>query len=92
MRGAQDDPEGADQPLPGGVFSGVGRADILELLPVRHRAAGAGCAPQARILIGRGEDCDVQLTSDRVSRHHCEVVYKDGHYELNDLAPPTVLT
>ena len=42
MRGAQDDPEGADQPLPGGVFSGVGRADILELLPVRHRAAGAG--------------------------------------------------
>lgn len=38
-----------------------------------------------RILIGRGEDCDVQLTSDRVSRHHCEVVYKDGHYELNDL-------
>lgn len=27
----------------------------------------------------------MQLTSDRVSRHHCEVVYKDGHYELNDL-------
>ena len=37
-----------------------------------------------RILIGRGEDCDVTLTSDRVSRHHCEVLYKDGHYELHD--------
>lgn len=51
----------------------------------RHRAAGAGCVCKRRILIGRGEDCDVQWTSDRVSRHHCEVVYKDGHYELNDL-------
>ncbi len=25
-----------------------------------------------RVLIGRGEDCDVQLASDRVSRHRCE--------------------
>ena len=38
-----------------------------------------------RVLIGRGEDCDVRLVSDRVSRHHCEVVYKDGHCELHDL-------
>ncbi len=38
-----------------------------------------------RVLIGRGEDCDIKLVSDRVSRHHCEIVYKDGHYELNDL-------
>lgn len=38
-----------------------------------------------RVLVGRGEDCDVVLTSDRVSRHHCELVYKDGHVELHDL-------
>lgn len=38
-----------------------------------------------RVVIGRGEDCDVKLTSDRVSRHHCEIVYKDGHCELRDL-------
>ena len=38
-----------------------------------------------RVTIGRGEDCDIKLGSDRVSRHHCEVVYKDGHFELNDL-------
>ena len=38
-----------------------------------------------RVLIGRGEDCDIQLTSDRVSRHHCEAVFRDGHFELHDL-------
>lgn len=38
-----------------------------------------------RVLIGRGEDCDIKLTSDRVSRHHCEVLYKDGHFEVHDL-------
>ncbi|MDD4849186.1 MAG: FHA domain-containing protein [Gemmiger sp.] len=38
-----------------------------------------------KILIGRGEDCDVTLTSDRVSRHHCEITYTDGHCEVRDL-------
>ncbi len=38
-----------------------------------------------RVLIGRGEDCDIQLSSDRVSRHHCEVVYKNGRFEVHDL-------
>ena len=38
-----------------------------------------------RVLIGRGDDCDIKLVSDRVSRHHCEILYKDGHYELRDL-------
>ena len=38
-----------------------------------------------RVLIGRGDDCDIKLVSDRVSRHHCEILYKDGHYELHDL-------
>ena len=38
-----------------------------------------------RVLVGRGEDCDITLTSDRVSRHHCEICYKDGHYEVKDL-------
>lgn len=38
-----------------------------------------------RIVIGRGDDCDVKLNSDRVSRHHCEVLFRDGHFELRDL-------
>ena len=38
-----------------------------------------------RVLIGRGDDCDIKLVSDRVSRHHCEILYKDGRYELRDL-------
>ena len=37
------------------------------------------------VLLGRGDDCDIKLVNDRVSRHHCEILYKDGHYELHDL-------
>ncbi len=55
----------------------------------RERESGAlrevDVRKKRRVLIGRGEDCDIQLTSDRVSRHHCEVVYKNGHFELHDL-------
>lgn len=38
-----------------------------------------------RVVVGRGDDCDIKLSSDRVSRHHCEILYKDGHFEVNDL-------
>ena len=38
-----------------------------------------------RVLIGRADDCDIKLVSDRVSRHHCEVVYRDGQFEVRDL-------
>ena len=38
-----------------------------------------------RVLIGRGDDCDIKLVSDRVSRYHCEILYKDGQFELRDL-------
>ena len=38
-----------------------------------------------RVLIGRGEDCDIQLISDRVSRHHCEVFCQDGQFFVRDL-------
>ncbi|MGN0984356.1 MAG: FHA domain-containing protein, partial [Gemmiger sp.] len=38
-----------------------------------------------RVLIGRGGDCDIKLSSERVSLHHCEIVWKDGLCELRDL-------
>ena len=38
-----------------------------------------------RVLIGRADDCDIKLVSDRVSRHHCEVVFRDGQFEVRDL-------
>ncbi len=38
-----------------------------------------------RVLIGRSDDCDIKLVSDRVSRHHCEILYKDGQFEVRDL-------
>lgn len=58
--------------------------------PQREAAADAvlreiDVKKKKKVVIGRGEDCDVKLTSDRVSRRHCEVVYTDGHYELHDL-------
>lgn len=36
-------------------------------------------------MIGRSDDCDIKLVSDRVSRHHCEILYKDGQFEVRDL-------
>ena len=41
--------------------------------------------PPAGLLGGPAHDCDIKLVNDRVSRHHCEILYKDGHYELHDL-------
>ncbi|HIZ48795.1 FHA domain-containing protein [uncultured Subdoligranulum sp.] len=38
-----------------------------------------------RVLIGRADDCDIKLVSDRVSRHHCEILYRDGQCEVRDL-------
>ncbi len=35
--------------------------------------------------IGRGEDCEIQVTSEGVSRHHAEVTFKDGYWWLKDL-------
>ena len=47
-------------------------------------------AGKKRVLIGRADDCDFKLVSDRVSRHHCEVVYRDGQFEVRGTwGPPT---
>jgi predicted component of type VI protein secretion system len=42
-------------------------------------------ADQERILIGRNEDCDVQVESSMASRHHCEILIDDGFYRLVDM-------
>lgn len=60
----------------GGVLKENTADAVLRELDVRRKK---------RVLIGRGEDCDIKLISDRVSRHHCEVTFKDGHFELHDL-------
>jgi len=41
-------------------------------------------APTVRI--GSAENCDLRLSDDTVSRHHCEVTVRDGRYVLRDLA------
>ena len=39
------------------------------------------------ILIGRGMDCDIQLSGDRVSRHHARIApVEAGAYDIEDLS------
>jgi serine phosphatase RsbU (regulator of sigma subunit)/pSer/pThr/pTyr-binding forkhead associated (FHA) protein len=38
-----------------------------------------------KTIIGRSPDCDVQLDSGDVSRHHAQIVCEAGHYLIEDL-------
>lgn len=39
------------------------------------------------ILVGRGVDCDIQLSGDRVSRHHTRIAPAEGGaYDIADLS------
>ena len=38
-----------------------------------------------RLCIGIGESADLRLKDDSVSRHHCEILVRDGRYVLRDL-------
>jgi hypothetical protein len=40
-----------------------------------------------QILIGRGPDCDIQLPDEQVSRHHAQILEKDGAYWIENLSP-----
>jgi small-conductance mechanosensitive channel len=39
-----------------------------------------------RILVGRGEDCDVDLRDPTTSKEHAHIVLEDGHYFVQDAA------
>jgi soluble lytic murein transglycosylase-like protein len=48
----------------------------------------ASTSPNALIRIGRGPDCDVRFDShldSRVSAHHAEIRFEDGHYVVIDV-------
>ena len=36
------------------------------------------------VVLGRGEDCTVQLPHERVSRHHAVIRFSDGGYWIED--------
>jgi pSer/pThr/pTyr-binding forkhead associated (FHA) protein len=38
-----------------------------------------------RLKVGRSEDCEVRIDNLGVSRHHCEIVNKEGFYLVRDL-------
>ncbi len=50
--------------------------DLEPVLRVRLR--------ERAILVGRGTDCDIQLSGDRVSRHHARIEPRDGAYWIED--------
>lgn len=39
-----------------------------------------------RLTIGRGPDCDIVLDDRQVSRIHARIIWRDDHYEIEDLA------
>jgi len=40
---------------------------------------------EAQCVIGRGEDADIRIDDETVSRHHCRLFFNDGHWMLEDL-------
>lgn len=40
---------------------------------------------QARLVIGRREDCDICLRFPNISGEHCELTFRDGFWVLRDL-------
>ncbi len=43
--------------------------------PLEHRT----------LTIGRGSDCDIVLDDRQISRLHARVVWREDHYEIEDL-------
>ncbi len=38
-----------------------------------------------KLMVGRRPSCDIVLPFPNVSSHHCELEYKDGHWNIKDL-------
>jgi len=56
------------------------------LIMQEGQGAGRGWpVEKERVIIGRGEDCDVVLTERQVSRHHAQIRRTDSGYVLEDL-------
>lgn len=53
----------------------VQRGDVGQMWPLEHKM----------VTIGRGPDCDIVLDDRQVSRLHARVVWREDHYELEDL-------
>ncbi|MFW6189540.1 MAG: HD domain-containing phosphohydrolase [Planctomycetota bacterium] len=41
--------------------------------------------PGEPVILGRGEDADIQLMQSKVSRIHCRISYENGFYAIEDL-------
>ena len=54
--------------------------------PIRAQAEAAGVDRRftTTFRIGRGDDCDVRVATEGVSRHHCEVFWANGSWRVRD--------
>lgn len=64
-----------------GVYPAVSRVQGY-LVPAGH----GECIPlsKPRILIGRHQDCDIQISDSQISWHHCELINKRGVWFIQD--------
>ena len=57
-----------------------------KLVEVRGTRPGSGYSlGDGPLLIGRGSDCQIVVGSEHASRHHAEILTRDGAYFLRDL-------
>jgi diguanylate cyclase (GGDEF)-like protein len=72
------------------AISGVPGALVQErtgtLTVLMGAEVGAVYALSGSTLIGRSPDAQIMLDDDGVSRSHAQIIERDGHYELRDLA------
>ena len=68
------------------MCSGDAATNVLELLPLGGELPGpVTLAPQQSATLGRGEECQIIVRSDSISRRHAEVRCTDGGWCVVDL-------
>lgn len=72
-------------PAGGPASAGPGNPDWKRFLLVRVGAAPIELKPEGQFVIGRNQDCELPIPSQRVSRRHSEVVWRKGRPWLKDL-------
>lgn len=72
-------------PGPGSAAGGGQGGDWRRFLLVRVGAAPLELKPEQQFVIGRNQDCDLPIPSQRVSRRHTEINWKHGRPVIKDL-------
>ncbi|MBI4858949.1 MAG: FHA domain-containing protein [Candidatus Riflebacteria bacterium] len=55
------------------------------LVVLEGEAKGSRIPMSARMILGRSNDCDVQVLDNNVSRQHAQITFGDGRFTIRDL-------